>query len=205
MDFKLTEFLNIEDTDPYNLFKELFQNAENAGQKNTDAICVSTFNKKEEEVTSRYLNLKYVKGNKWYFFSNYSSKKAMDIRDNNQVSALVFWSQIHTQIRMKAKIFVASSDVSDEHFKKRSIEKNALAISSNQSSRIESFDCVEKNFQKSLKALKEDKSIKRPDYWGGYYFIPYYFEFWRGHHNRLNKRVVYESAGNNWNKYFLEP
>ena len=123
----MTEFLNIENTDPYNLFEELFQNAVNAGQKNTDAICISTFNKKEEEVTSRYLNLKYIKGNKWYFFSNYSSKKAKDIRDNNQVSALVFWSQIHTQIRMKAKIYVASSDVSDEHFKKRSIEKNALA------------------------------------------------------------------------------
>ena len=32
----------------------------------------------------------------------------------------------------------------------------------------------------------------RPDFWGGYSFIPYYFEFWQGHENRLNKRHVFE-------------
>ena len=32
----------------------------------------------------------------------------------------------------------------------------------------------------------------RPDFWGGFSFVPYYFEFWQGHKNRLNKRHVFE-------------
>ena len=198
----MTEFLNIENTDPYNLFEELFQNAVNAGQKNTDAICISTFNKKEEEVTSRYLNLKYIKGNKWYFFSNYSSKKAKDIRDNNQVSALVFWSQIHTQIRMKAKIRKKPKDYNQKYFENRSKKKNALAISSNQSKPINSYKQVIENYNKSL---NNDNLKKCPAYWGVYSFTPYYFEFWEGHESRLNKREIFEEIDGCWRHSFVQP
>ena len=46
---------------------------------------------------------------------------------------------------------------------------------------------------------------KRPPYWGGYSFTPYYFEFWEGNINRLNKRIMFEKKNGNWDKYFLEP
>ena len=179
--------------------------AKQSKQRNTDAICISTYNQIDKEVSSRYVNLKYIKGNKWYFFSNYSSKKALDIERNNQISALVFWPETSTQIRIKANIFKATIEESDEHFQKRSIEKNALAISSKQSDYIDSFDEVKTNFFRTLETLKEKNSFERPSYWGGYYFIPYYFEFWNGHHNRLNKRKAYQSFENDWKLYYLQP
>ena len=46
---------------------------------------------------------------------------------------------------------------------------------------------------------------KRPSYWGGYSFKPYYFEFWQGHDVRLNKREVYTLQENGWEKHFLQP
>ena len=41
---------------------------------------------------------------------------------------------------MKAKISKTSDEFSDQHFQGRTKEKNALAISSNQSEIIDSFD-----------------------------------------------------------------
>ena len=58
---------------------------------------------------------------------------------------------------------------------------------------IDSFDKVVENFDK---VMNSSESIeKRPDFWGGYSFIPYYFEFWEGHKNRLNKRRVFDLYG----------
>ena len=46
---------------------------------------------------------------------------------------------------------------------------------------------------------------KCPDYWGGFSFKPYYFEFWEGHEDRINKRKVFEKTDSGWNEFFLEP
>ena len=64
-----------------------------------------------------------------------------------------------------------------EYFKKRSIDKNALAISSNQSQGIKSYEQVLLKYNE----IKDTNDLKKcPDYyWGGFSFIPYYFEFWK--------------------------
>ena len=82
-------------------------------------------------------------------------------------------------------------------------EKNALAISSNQSQAVDSFDQVTKNFNETLEIMTSE--TPRPDFWGGYSFIPYYFEFWQGHENRLNKRHVFKQQDNQWTEQLLQP
>ena len=42
-------------------------------------------------------------------------------------------------------------------------------------------------------------------YWGGFAFIPYYFEFWEGNTSRLNKRDVYKIQNDEWNHTIIEP
>ncbi|MDC0529372.1 pyridoxamine 5'-phosphate oxidase, partial [Gammaproteobacteria bacterium] len=53
--------------------------------------------------------------------------------------------------------------------------------------------------------LRSGNLKKCPDYWGGYYFSPFYFEFWEGHDSRLNKREVFELVEGEWSEYMLEP
>jgi pyridoxine/pyridoxamine 5'-phosphate oxidase len=103
---------------------------------------------------------------------------------------------------MKAQIKKTSYDFNQKYFFDRSEKKNALAISSKQSNPINSYSQVELNYNKSLKS---DDLKKCPDFWGGYSFVPYYFEFWEGHESRLNKREVYEKIDNNWNHLILQP
>ena len=199
----MIEFINLSTEKPYIHFKSLYQEALANEQKGIEAISVSSYNQKLGEVEARYVNLKYIANNEWIFFSNYNSPKANQFKSHSQVSVLIFWSSINTQIRIKASISKTSTEFSDEHFRGRSKEKNALAISSNQSQIIGSFDEVKKNFFRTLDLMTPE--TPRPDFWGGFSFIPYYFEFWQGHKNRLNKRHVFEKYEDEWMERLLQP
>ena len=102
----------------------------------------------------------------------------------------------------KAVIEKTSQSFNTDYFRNRSIEKNALAISSDQSATIESFDIVKNNYNKCL--ANEDLK-KCPDHWGGFSFTPYYFEFWKGDKNRLNEREAFTLLNNEWLKSILQP
>ena len=185
----MISLVNLSDDKPYRVFKEIYEKALQNNQSRIEACAISTFNKDFDEVESRFVNLKYVVKDEWIFFSNYNSPKSKAIKSHNQISALFYWDSINTQVRLKANTSITSTKFSDEHFLSRSVEKNALAISSSQSDRVESFHDVEEKF---LKTLENDDTLRdRPDYWGGFSFKPYYFEIWTGGKYRLNKRQVF--------------
>ena len=195
-------FENISNEIPYKLYEEKYAEAIEADQQTIEAISISSFCKRTDEVHSRFVNLKLIKGDQFIFFSNYNSPKSIQFRNHSQITALFYWNSINTQIRMKAKIQQTSSEFNDSYFKQRSSDKNALAISSRQSEPIDSYDEVIKNYEKSLES---DDLTKCPEYWGGFSFTPYYFEFWHGHKSRINKRDIYEIEENVWTKYNIQP
>ena len=198
----MIQFKNLSKDKPYLLFKSKYDEAFSAGQKVIEAISISTFENKTNEVDSRFVNLKFVSENEFIFFSNYKSPKANSFETHNQIAALIYWSSINVQIRMKAKIKKMSNDYNQSYFENRSKKKNALAISSNQSKPINSYDQVIENYNKSL---SNDDLKKCPEYWGGYSFTPYYFEFWEGHESRINKRDVFEKLDGGWRHSFVQP
>ena len=198
----MIKFNNLNQETPYLFFKEKYDEAVDAGQKGIEAITISSFNKEIGEVDSRYVNLKFIINDEFIFFSNYNSPKASSFNSHNQITALIYWSSTNVQIRVKAKIKKTSNDFNQKYFFNRSKEKNALAISSNQSIPIDSYDQVKENYNKSL---KNDNLKKCPEFWGGYSFVPYYFEFWEGHKFRLNKREAYKKNDDNWRYLILQP
>ena len=80
-----------------------------------------------------------------------------------------FGKNIHTQIRIKGQIYITSKKLSDQHYKNRSREKNALSYISNQSQKIKSYRSIISKYKNALE--KKDSLDIRPDYWGGYSFI----------------------------------
>jgi len=103
---------------------------------------------------------------------------------------------------MKAKIKKTSNEFNQKYFFNRAKEKNALAISSRQSEIVASYKDVIKNYDEIY--IKNDLS-QCPEYWGGFSFIPYYFEFWEGHESRINKRLVFEKNNIDWERYIIQP
>lgn len=198
----MIEFIKLKNNTPYLLFKQKYDEALKAGQQNIEAIAISSFNNKIKEVDSRFVNIKFIENEKFIFFSNYKSPKSIAFSSHNKISALFYWSTINVQIRMKAKIQKTSSEYNKNYFKKRSSDKNALAISSNQSQEISSYDEVIKKYNE---VKNSEDLLECPQYWGGFSFIPDYFEFWEGHDSRINKRLVFKKIDGSWTKLFLEP
>jgi len=197
----MINFIDINTSKPYLKFVSYYDKAIK-NQKNIEAMSISSYSTILEEVNSRFVNLKFIDNDSFIFFSNYNSPKSQEFRDHDQISALIYWNSINVQIRMKAKIKKTSNDFNQKYFYDRSEEKNALAISSNQSKPIDTYSQVKENYNKSL---KNDDLKKCPDFWGGYSFTPYYFEFWEGHESRLNKREVYEKSDDSWKHLILQP
>jgi pyridoxamine 5'-phosphate oxidase len=198
----MMKFTNIENAEPYNIFLKKYKEAHAMNQVNIDSAVISSFNKNTQEVDSRFVNIKYVCNNEWTFFSNYNSPKAIQFDHHDQISSVFFWNTLNIQIRMKAKIFKSSKIISDNHFKTRENDKNALSISSNQSMPINNYAEV---LEKYNNVLNSNKANMRPLYWGGFSFVPYFFEFWEGHESRVNKRRVFELDGELWESYIVEP
>ena len=76
----MIEIIKKNNSLPYKDFLEYYYDAIHAGQKNIEAVCISSFNHITEEVQSRYVNLKYINNNEWIFFSNYESPKSIDLK-----------------------------------------------------------------------------------------------------------------------------
>lgn len=198
----MIKFVNDNQDPPYLKFKEEYERAVSANQKIVEAIAISSYSKLENLVDSRCVNLKIVDDKEFIFFSNYRSPKSIQFESHDQISALIYWNATNVQIRMKANIKKTTVDFNNKYFAMRATDKNALAISSNQSKQVDSYDSVLNAYNN----IKKDADLKKcPDYWGGFVFKPYYFEFWEGHDSRLNRRIVYELKNNQWTNYLLQP
>ncbi len=198
----MINFINNSSEIPYIKFKEKYDEAVIANQKLIEAMSIASFSAEKNEVDSRFVNLKIIDDKEFIFFTNYNSPKSIQIKSHDQISIAIYWQSINVQIRMKSLIRKSSPEFNNKYFSERSLEKNALAISSNQSKKIDSYNSVKENYKYTL----TNNDLKKcPDYWGGYTFAPYYFEFWEGHGSRLNKRDVYELLDSNWENYILEP
>lgn len=198
----MIKYNNLNQEIPYQLFKKKYDEAIDKGQKGIEVISISSYNKDLKEVDSRYVNLKFITNDEFIFFSNYNSPKAFAFKSHNQIAALIYWPSINVQIRMKAQIKKTSKEFNQKYFFNRSADKNALAISSNQSKLIESYGRVKEKYNKSLES---DDLKKCPKYWGGYSFTPNYFEFWEGNKSRINKREVFDKTDGVWKHSFLQP
>jgi pyridoxine/pyridoxamine 5'-phosphate oxidase len=75
-------FQNLSKETPYQIFQEKYKDAFEAKQKNIEAICISSFSKENDEVNSRFVNLKFVREKEFIFFSNYNAPKSIEFSDH---------------------------------------------------------------------------------------------------------------------------
>ena len=195
-------FSNLDSKEPFSIFRDTYNRALENNQKNIEACAISSFNKADKEINTRFVNIKNLDKNTFTFYSNYRSNKASDFESHNQISMTFFWNEIGSQIRIKAFIKKSDKRKSDTYFLKRNSDKNKLAILSKQSKPIQSYETLIEQYNTFDK--NKDLTV-RPEYWGGYDCMPYYFEFWEGHDFRLNKRKEYSLQNSTWESKFLYP
>lgn len=198
----MIQFINTLNNEPYLRLKAEYEDALKNNQEYIEAISIASYSKNNNYVDSRFVNLKFIDGEKFIFFTNYNSKKGEQLKSHNQIAVNIFWQKTNTQIRIKANVKKSSLEYNNSYFRSRSLQKNALAISSQQSQTISSYSQVVDKYEE---VMKSNDLKKCPSYWGGYEFIPFEIEFWKGNQFRLNKRDLYIKVNDSWNHHILEP
>ena len=138
------------------------------------------------------------------FYTNYTSRKAVEIADNAQVALLFFWSELHRQVRIEGQAVFTDAAVSDQYFNERPRDHQIGAWASPQSAAIPDRKAIEENVQRYERRF-EGKAVKRPSFWGGYLVIPQKMEFWQGRESRLHDRYRFQKNEKGWKMERLAP
>lgn len=184
------------DTDPFNQFSEWFAIAVKEIKNDPNAMILGSASREGQPATRTVL-LKGFDEEGYIFYTNYESRKAKDLAENNKVSLTFYWPDLMRQIHIQGVVEKISEEMSDQYFKSRPVGSKLGAWSSKQSSVIESREVLEENLRTVEKKFSGSE-IPRPANWGGYRVIPHRFEFWQGRLNRLHDRIVYRFEGTEW-------
>lgn len=161
-----------------------------------NAMILSTADLKGN-LSSRVVLLKNLSEEGLIFFTNYQSKKAISLAQNQNASVLFFWPELERQIRIEGKTMKISEEASDNYFRERPRESQIGAWASAQSSIIADRSVLEKKYE-NIQKKYNGKNIPRPPHWGGIIIHPEYFEFWQGRENRLHDRICFQKKAGSW-------
>jgi pyridoxamine 5'-phosphate oxidase len=139
------------------------------------------------------------------FYTNYESRKGIELASNPRAAFVFWWGALGRQIRGEGAIERLSAEESDAYYHSRPLSSQLGAWASPQSQVIASRAALEAELHR-LEAHYTDQPPPRPDHWGGYRLMPEQIEFWQSAPYRLHDRLCYtlESDGT-WTLVRLGP
>ena len=183
-------------SNPIDQFKIWYSEIEEVGYLEPNAMVLSTVDK-DCSPSGRNVLLKEIREDGFVFFTNYESKKAIDIENNEKVSLTFSWNELRRQVSVEGTAEKIPESESDEYWAMRPYETKIGSLVSNQSSRISSREELDTAFE--TQELKwRNTEVPRPHHWGGYKVLPNLIEFWQGRQNRLHDRIVYYLTVQGW-------
>ncbi len=158
----------------------------------------------EGRVSLRTVLLKGYDDSGFTFFTNYNSRKFLDLSGNHMSAMLFYWQECKRQIRIEGPVIKLSEEESEMYFVSRPRESQLSAWASEQSSVIPDRQYLEKRYE-SFKSRFNGMAVQRPPYWGGLKLLPDRFEFWQDGDFRLHDRISYTKLNSLWKIERLAP
>jgi len=191
--------------DPTLQFTEWFEQAQKTDIPDSTAMILATVNAKGQP-SQRTVLLKYYDEKGFVFFTNFSSRKAQEIKENQQVSMIFVWLELERQIIINGTAEKISTTESAKYFMSRPKDSQMAAWVSSQSHPVSSRQMLMQKFSEMKTKIGEGK-VPLPSFWGGYRIKPTEMEFWQGRKNRLHDRFLYtkDSVSGLWTNERLAP
>jgi len=192
------------DPNPFKMFEQWFQAASEAEPVLPEAVSLATATR-EGRLSSRMVLLKDFDETGFVFYTNYDSRKGLELAENPNAALVFYWRQLERQICITGTVSKVSREESEAYFRTRLRGSQIGALTSRQSQVVASREVLEKRFQQ-LMAEYEGREIPLPSYWGGYRLSPDTIEFWQGRSDRLHDRFLYKrQPGGPWQLERLSP
>jgi pyridoxamine 5'-phosphate oxidase len=189
--------LDIADCDPspFVQFRRWFDEAKGE-MRERDAISLST-STPDGRPSSRMVLLRHVDDHSFGWFTNYESRKGVELQVNPYASILWYCEPRGRQIRIEGSVTRMSADESDAYFATRARGSQLGAHASRQSTVIESRAALEERVR-AFDVEFAGRDVPRPAFWGGLRLTPVRFEFWQHRDDRLHDRIVYLPQATSW-------
>lgn len=194
---------NLVSSNPLELFVNWFDAAIHSDLYDPSAMVLATVDEKGFPDT-RVVLLKQIKEEGFVFFTNYQSKKGLQLEKNNVAAINFYWPRLVKQIRIRGRVQKISRQESEAYFSSRPRETRIATHASLQSSVIENREALDARV-KQFSEQFQDKDVPCPAHWGGYILTPFEYEFFQGRSWRTHDRLLYVLENKQWKLMRLAP
>ncbi len=197
------DFSGVEE--PFRLFAQWMRDAEAKEPNDPNAMAVASV----DETGMPDVRMVLLKGFDeagFVFYTNFESKKGVELQATPKAALLFHWKSLRRQVRIRGVVEVVTRAEADAYFASRPRASRIGAWASRQSRPLESRFALEKAVAEyGLRhALGE---VPRPPHWSGFRVVPSAIEFWHDRPFRLHDRIEFTRAapGAVWEKTRLYP
>ena len=203
--YKLSHLLESEvAAEPLAQFEKWFGEAVRAEVLEPNAMTLATAGA-DGRPSARTVLLKGYDARGFVFYTNYESRKGLELAANPQASLLFTWLPLERQIEIRGAVEPVSREETEAYFYKRPIDSQLGAWASRQSTVLASREDLERRIE-ALMLEHRGKTVPVPPHWGGYRVAPQSVEFWQGRPSRLHDRLRYSRQdGGSWKLERLSP
>jgi pyridoxamine 5'-phosphate oxidase len=183
------------DANPIEQLQKWLQQAVDAQLLEPTAMTLATADK-SGRTSARVVLLKGIDERGLLFFTNYESRKARELAENNRAALVFYWVELERQVRAVGGTAKISREESAAYFKSRPRGHQLGAWVSTQSEVIADRAVIEARFK--VFEQKYPVEVPLPPFWGGYVLSPTELEFWQGRPDRLHDRFRYTKQSDGW-------
>lgn len=167
------------------------------------ACCLSTIGI-DNYPNARFVSLKGIVENNFIITGSISSRKGLEISENNKVALTFWWTETERQVRIQGNATKISNELADRYFTERKRDSQIVSIVSNQGQILNDIEILNNKY-KDLESTFANQILPRPKNWSGYSIEPIRVEFLEFKPTRFHDRKLYELINGQWKKTELQP
>jgi pyridoxamine 5'-phosphate oxidase len=190
------------DLDPIVALRGWLHEAESASPR-ADAMTLAT-SSPDGRPSARVVLLRGLDERGLVFFTNRTSHKGEELRENPRAALVLYWWELGRQVRVEGAVEQVDAAESEAYWVTRPHASRLAAWASPQSRPIAGRAELEAMIH-GVEERFANGQVPLPPFWGGYRVVAELIEFWTHRENRLHDRLRYLRTGKGWRHERLAP